>query len=414
MAVTRPISSRIYTIAALAFAYAILGIMMNSVGVVILQSIQHLGATKPMGSLLEACKDLSVVAASFLLATRVAAFGFRRTMILALLVMAAACLAASFVGTFVAMQLLFVATGLCFGVVKVATYSTIGLLARDRQDHASITGTIEGAFMIGVLAGMWIFAGFIAADRQGTAWLHVYWLIAGLCLLSALSWATLSLDESGAAGSHAQAGWREMLGLAVLPATVVALIALFLYVLIEQGVGSWLPTFNSEVLRLPAAMSVQMSTIFTASLAVGRLGSGVVLRKFHWLPVLLTCLAAIAILILISLPLAHGVVPRADIGWASAPVAAYLFPLLGIFLAPIYPTLCSVALSALRRPSHPAMVGLIVIFSALGGTLGSFITGMLFQHLPGAIAFYFLLVPLTLIALVLPAIRRRSQGVAAA
>jgi fucose permease len=413
MAVTRPISSRIYTIAALAFAYAILGIMMNSVGVVILQSIQHLGATKPMGSLLEACKDLSVVAASFLLATRVAAFGFRRTMILALLVMAVACIAASLVGTFAAMQLLFVATGLCFGVVKVATYSTIGLLARDRQDHASITGTIEGAFMIGVLAGMWIFAGFIAADRQGNAWLHVYWLIAGLCLLSALSWAAVSLDESGAEGSHAQAGWREMLRLAVLPATVVALIALFLYVLIEQGVGSWLPTFNSEVLRLPAAMSVQMSTIFTASLAVGRLGSGVVLRKFHWLPVLLTCLAAIAILILISLPLAHGVVPRAEIGWANAPVAAYLFPLLGIFLAPIYPTLCSVALSALPRPSHPAMVGLIVIFSALGGTLGSFITGMLFQHLPGAIAFYFLLVPLTLIALVLPAIRRRSQGVTA-
>jgi fucose permease len=106
-------------------------------------------------------------------------------------------------------------------------------------------------------------------------------------------------------------------------------------------------------------------------------------------------------------------VPRAEIGWANAPVAAYLFPLLGIFLAPIYPTLCSVALSALPRPSHPAMVGLIVIFSALGGTLGSFITGMLFQHLPGAIAFYFLLVPLTLIALVLPAIRRRSQGVTA-
>lgn len=410
---TRLPSSRPYTIAVLAFAYAILGILMNSVGVVILQSIQHLGASKPMGSVLEACKDLSVVAATFFLATRVAAFGFRRAMIAALLLMAAACLAASLAGSFLAMQLLFVTTGLCFGVVKVATYSTIGLLARDAQDHASITGTIEGAFMIGVLAGIWMFAGFIGADTDGHAWLRVYWLIAALCGAAALAWAGMTLDESGAQASDTTAGWRPMLALAMRAATGVILAALFLYVLIEQGVGSWLPTFNSEVLHLPAAMSVQMSTIFLASLAIGRLGSGLVLRAFHWLPVLLTCLVAIALLILVSLPLARGLSPRADIGWASAPLAAYLFPLLGLFLAPIYPTICSVALSALPRPSHPAMVGLIVIFSALGGTLGSFITGMLFQHLAGSLAFYFLLVPIGLIALVLPAIRTRLAKAAA-
>jgi fucose permease len=401
---------RFYTIAALAFTYAVLGILMNSVGVVILQSIQHLGATKLMGSLLEACKDLSVVAASFFLATRVARFGFRRAMIAAMLVMAASCLAASFAGTFVAMQFLFVMTGLSFGIVKVATYSTIGLLARDPADHASITGVVEGVFMIGVLSGIWMFAGFIGADGQGDAWLHVYWLIAALCIAGALLWIFVALDETAARPAAAKAGWREMLTLALLPATIVLIAALFLYVLIEQGVGSWLPTFNNEVLHLPAAMSVQMSTIFLASLAIGRLGAGVVLRRFQWLPVLLVCLAAIALLIVTSLPLARGVTARADIGWASAPLAAYLFPLLGLFLAPIYPTICSVALSALPRPSHPAMVGLIVIFSALGGTIGSAISGLLFQHLSGALAFYFLLVPIGLIAVVLPAIRARLDG----
>lgn len=407
-AVTRQTPMRFCTIAALGFAYAVVGILMNSVGVVILQSIQHLGATKLQGSALEACKDLSVVAASFLLATRVARFGFRRAMIGTLLVMAATCLAVSFADSFVAMQALFVMTGLSFGVVKVATYSTIGLLARDPADHASITGTIEGVFMIGVLAGLWIFAGFIGADVTGQGWLRVYWLLAGLCATGALAWFLVSLDESAAQAPDATAGWREMLSLAVLAATVVVLAALFFYVLIEQGVGSWLPTFNREVLHLPAAMSVQMSTIFLAALATGRLASGLVLRRFHWLPVLLTCLAAIAILIVTSLPLARGVTPRMDIGWANAPVAAYIFPLLGFFLAPIYPTICSVALSALPRPSHPAMIGLIVIFSALGGTLGSFITSLLFQHLSGAFAFYFLLVPIGLIALLLPVIRSQQ------
>ncbi len=407
---------RIRTIVALALTYALLGILMNSVGVVILQSIRHLNATKVMGSSLEACKDLSVVAASFLLATHVPAFGYRRALIAVLAVMAGACLAASFASTFLAMQLLFVVTGLNFGVAKIATYSTIGLLARDPADHASITGTIEGVFMVGVLAGAWLFGWFIGPDDQSGAWLHVYWLLAGLCAVAALMWLTLRLDEREAVADEtdAPAGWRAMLGLALLPATVGVLAGLFFYVLIEQGIGTWLPTFNSEVLHLPAAMSVQMSSIFLAALALGRLASGIVLRRISWLPVLLGCLAAIAIIVVATLPLAPGVEPRAENGWANTPLAAYLFPLLGLFLAPIYPTICSVALSALPRHRHPPMVGLIVIFSALGGTIGSFITGMLFQHLPGTLAFYFVLVPIALIALLLPAIRARQvRGLAA-
>ena len=55
-------------IVALVTSYAVLGLLMNSVGTVILQSIAHYGVSKPQAATLEACKDLSVVAASFLFA----------------------------------------------------------------------------------------------------------------------------------------------------------------------------------------------------------------------------------------------------------------------------------------------------------------------------------------------------------
>lgn len=408
--------NRVRVIVALALTYALLGIMMNSVGVVILQSIRHFGATKLLGSSLEACKDLSVVTASFLLATRVPMIGYRRTLVGAMTIMAAACFLASFASSFFAMQALFVATGLCFGIAKVATYSSIGLLARTPAEHASITGFVEGMFMVGLLSGVWIFGGFIAADDTGSGWLRVYWLAAAACATMAVVWLLTTLDETAATAPENPDGahWGEMMRLAALPASVAVLAGLFLYVLIEQGVGTWLPTFNNQVLHLPAAMSVQMTSIFVGALAVGRLASGLVLRQVAWLPVLLGCLGCIAALILLSLPLAEGVRPGSTTGWFDAPVAAYLFPLLGIFLAPIYPTLCSVALSALPPHRHAAMMGLIVIFSALGGTLGSFITGLLFQRLPGALAFYFTLAPVALIALALPLIRKRQTRTALA
>jgi hypothetical protein len=47
------------------------------------------------------------------------------------------------------------------------------------------------------------------------------------------------------------------------------------------------------------------------------------------------------------------------------------------------------------------MSGLIVVFSALGGTTGSIITGTLFENYDGVTAFYFSLVPMVLIVFTL-------------
>ena len=41
------------------------------------------------------------------------------------------------------------------------------------------------------------------------------------------------------------------------------------------------------------------------------------------------------------------------------------------------------------------MAGLIIIFSALGGTIGSRIIGYLFEHIGGDKAFFFTLIPMT-------------------
>jgi len=38
-------------------------------------------------------------------------------------------------------------------------------------------------------------------------------------------------------------------------------------VLVEQGIGSWLPTFNREVLGLPVDISIQLTSIFAAMIA---------------------------------------------------------------------------------------------------------------------------------------------------
>jgi len=400
-------------IVALALTYAVFAVLLNSVGTVILQSIESFHVTKVAASSLEGFKDLSIAATSFLLAAQLPRFGLRRAMIVALALVAVACLAMPLFPGFWTTRLLFLAVGVAFGVTKVSVYSFVGLLTEDSARHASLLNVIEGVFMLGVLSGYWIFAAFIdPADPGSRQWLTVYYVLAAvslvaLALLAVTPYDESAVDEPAAAPQGAGQKFAEMVALAWRPLSLSFIAAIFCYVLVEQGIGSWLPTFNRELLGLSAPMSVQAASIFAVCLAAGRLGAGVVVRRTGWFPLVLGCLIGMAVLIVAVLPLAaahHGQVTN----WAGAPIAAFLFPAIGLMMAPIYPALNSAILSSMAPREQPAMVGLIVVFSALGGTTGSFVVGHIFAMFQGTIAFYVLLIPIAALAVASTMVRRKT------
>ena len=405
--------NRFRMIAALALIYMVFAILLNSVGTVILQSIYTFDITKPQASLLELFKDLPIALTSFLVASFLPLLGYRRAMMLALAIVGCACLLMPIYPSFHTTELLFACIGISFALAKVGVYSSIGLLTSDKSEHSRLTNTIEGLFMVGVLISGFLFSGFIdKANPANPIWFNVYWLLAGICLLVIILLATSQLDESAARNEKTNSihgSLLEMLQLFLRPLVYVFLISAFLYVLIEQSFGTWLPTFNNEVLKLPNAMSIQMASILAGATAIGRIVAGQVLRRVPWHILLNLCVVGMGVLVVATLPLAQGVTVRHDVGWLSAPAAAYLIPLIGLLMAPIYPVINSVALSSLPKTSHAAMTGLIVIFSALGGTLGSRITAMVFANFGGIRAFYFSLIPMTLVLIALFFFKRETD-----
>ncbi|OQW60435.1 MAG: MFS transporter [Proteobacteria bacterium HN_bin10] len=393
---------------ALFSAYFLFAILLNSVGTVILQMIATLGVSKSEASILEAFKDLPIAVVSFAVASFLPRLGYRRAMTLAFAIVMAACLAMPLAPGFLTTKIMFLAVGASFALVKVAVYATIGLLAKSENHHASLLNTIEGFFMIGVLSGYWVFAAFIQPDAPASlGWLNVYWLLAAVALANVALLSFVTFPQAPVeTGAGSLTDIAQMLRLVARPAVLVFVIAAFLYVLIEQGIGTWLPTFNNEVLHLPQAMSVQAASIFAGALAMGRLGAGFILQRLSWYWLLNICVAAMALLILLTLPLTRGLNSSAAMTWLNAPPAAFLLPMIGLFMAPIYPAINSVILSSLPRERHAGMAGLIVVFSALGGTTGSFITGQTFARVGGETAFYLTLGPMAAIALALYLLRR--------
>lgn len=402
--------SRLMVIAAIAISYYVFAILLNSVGTVILQSINSFDISKPQASTLEGFKDLSIAIVSFLVASFIPRMGYKIAMLMGLALVTIACAATPSIASFWFIKVLFACIGTAFALVKVSVYAIIGQLSSSTKTHSSLMNTVEGIFMLGVLSGYWVFAGFIDPTNDASlSWLNVYYLLAALvaftCVIVAIA-PIKKVEQSSTASMSSE--FLSMLKLAYKPLALVFIFSIFLYVLIEQGIGSWLPTFNKEVLGLPTQVSIQITSIFAVALAVGRLTAGAVLTRMNWYPFLNICLAGMAVVMLLSLPMAENVSDATIGSWSDAPLAAFLIPLIGLMMAPIYPVINSVMLSALPQQQHAPMTGLIVVFSALGGTTGSIVTGFVFGAVGGQQAFYLSLVPIAMLVVTLFFFRKAS------
>lgn len=385
--------------------YFVFAILLNSVGTVILQVQSNYGITESGASILEAFKDLSIAIVSFFIASYINRIGYKKSMLIALAFVGLVALLMPVFPSFIMTKLLFAATGASFAMIKVSVFATIGIITTDKKEHASFMNFIESFFMVGILTGYFIFSAFVDDQHpQSTSWLKVYYLLAGIVAIAFLLLLSSPLDESSVRKTDEEPlskEFKHMFELILLPIVIVFVASAFVYVLIEQSIMSWLPTYNSKVLHLPQTLSIQMASILAAATAIGRFIAGIVLRKINWLGVLITCLLLAGLLVLAALPLANNASTVVVTGWSTAPLATFIFPLIGFLIAPVYPAINSVILSSLPKKKHGYMSGLIVIFSALGGTTGSIITGNIFQAYGGQTAFYFSLVPISLLIILL-------------
>ncbi len=396
--------------------YFVFAILLNSVGTVILQMQNNFHVDEVHASTLEAFKDLSIAIMSFVAGLYIRKLGYKRAMLVALGAVALGCLIMPLVPSFATTKILFAILGCSFALVKMSIFGTIGLVTDGEKAHVSLMSFIESTFMVGVLTGYFVFSAFMDSQNPASlSWLRVYYWLSGISLFAFLLLLFAPLDESSIqserkAATPLVAEFREMFNLLASRLVLMFIFCAFFYVLLEQSIMSWLPTFNQKVLALPSDLSVQMSSILAGSTALGRFGAGIVFKRVNWFVALVTCLGLAIVLVFLAMPLAAQAQGTQVTGWHNAPLAAFVFPLIGLLLAPIYPTLNSLILSQLPIEKHGFMSSLIIIFSALGGTTGSMIMGFIFRRFGGQSAFYFSLVPLTILIICLTIFSRLQKN----
>ncbi|MBA4850121.1 sugar MFS transporter [Emticicia sp. BO119] len=382
--------------------YFVFAILLNSVGILIQKSINSYHVDEIAASSLEAFKDLSIAFVSFFVGSFLPRLGYKKGMLIALGTVFIGCVVMYFGNSFTAVRILFACVGISFAVIKVSVYSLVGLLASNDKEHKSILSSIESFFMVGIAVAFVSFPLFYS-DIDPNAWLRVYLVVALLVLISFVFLLFSDFDalDYEVPGSNIGDDFKQMISLLKRPLVLVFAIAAFMYVMTEQGIMSWLPTFNEKVLHLPERTSVFMAVILMLSIAGGRFVSSILIKKIYWLTILLVCLIGAALMVILVLPQTNGLEVKEINSLGDLPIIAYVFPLIGFFLAPLYPLVNSIVLSATEKIFHSPMASLLTFFSAIGGTLGSRLVGYLFKNIGGDKAFYFSLIPMGILIICL-------------
>jgi MFS transporter, FHS family, glucose/mannose:H+ symporter len=377
--------------------YFVFAILLNSVGILIQKSINTYHVDEVKASSLEAFKDLSIAFVSFFVGSFLPRLGFKKGMLIALALVFIGCLGMYFGNSFTSVRILFACVGISFAVIKVSVYSMIGIITNSDKEHKSVLSSIESFFMVGIATAFIIFPLFYS-DTDPNAWLRIYLVIA---VLVAVSFFILLVSDFNVKyeipGASITGDFLEMIRLLKRPLVIVFAVAAFMYVMTEQGIMSWLPTFNEKVLHLPERASVYMAVILMLSIALGRYLTSFLVKKISWTILLGACIFGAASMVVFILPQTQHLQPGVINSLKDVPVIAYVFPLIGFFLAPIYPLINSFVLSATEKIFHSPMASLLVFFSAIGGTLGSRLVGYLFKNIGGQKAFYFSLIPMTVL-----------------
>ncbi len=390
--------------------YFVFAILLNSVGIVIEKSIDVYKVTESQASVLEAFKDLPIALVSFLIASFLPRFGYKKAMLVALAIVFFGCLQMIFGNSFFYTKVLFLTIGVSFALIKLSVYSLIGILTSSKKEHASLMSSIEGFFMVGIALAYFLFPAFYSEDEN--SWLNVYYLLCGLITVSFIFLLFSKVEyEVEAIGSSLKDDLMESIKLIIVPLVLVFIISAFLFVMIEQGIMTWLPTFNKKIFNFNSVLSVQMASILALTLALGRFIAGFLTKYINWVVLVVVCVVISGGILIYILPQLQGDVEAIGeiTSLSDVPTLGFILPLIGLFIAPIYPLLNSTVLSSLPKSLHSPMSGLIIIFSALGGTIGSRIVGELFESVGGANAFYFLLIPMGLLIVFVLLIDRMSK-----
>ncbi|WP_426483122.1 MFS transporter [Chryseobacterium sp. R2ACT005] len=351
----------------LKLTFLIFSMVLNCMGLIILQLAEEKITYGELG-FLESFKDLPIAFISLFAVSFINKTGTKKALISALIIVGFCSCLLPFIEVFWFFKLWFAIIGACFAIGKICVFGIIRNNISDEKSLAKTMNSVEASFMIGIFVVNTCF-GWVVSSEYSEYWKFCFLLIAFLSALTIFLLSKITISE--AKPLENKSVFSELSGF-VTPSIMLFLGVIFFIVFIEQGFNSWLPSFYKNHLKVNSFFALQATSFLAVFSYAGRTITANIIRRFSLPGYYLSCMAFIISLLIIIVGVQY-------FDSADSKIILFLFPVIGLFLSPLYPVINSKMIAQMDKEKVNLFTSLIVIFSSLGSSVSSIIMAVLFE-----------------------------------
>lgn len=352
----------------LKLTFLIFSMVLNCMGIVILQ-LSEAKITYDKLGFLESFKDLPIAFISLFAVNFISKTGTKKSLILALTIVGICSLILPFVEVFWFYKVWFAIIGACFAIGKICVFGIIRNNISDEKSLAKTMNSVEASFMIGIFV-VNIGFGWVVSSQFSEFWKFGFLSISVLSAITIFLFSKLPVSEPEKMKNENI--FKEVAGIAN-PLIIIFLGVVFSIVFIEQSFNSWLPSFYKNHLKVNSFFALQASSFLALFSYIGRTVTANVIQRFSLPKYYILCLSSIVIVLLIIIGIQFS-------GMDDSKILLFLFPVIGLFLSPLYPVINSKMIATIDKSKANVFTSLIVIFSSLGSSVSSIIMSVLFGN----------------------------------
>lgn len=351
----------------LKLTFLIFSMVLNCMGIVILQ-LSEANITYEKLGFLESFKDLPIAFISLFAVNFISKTGTKKALISALVIVGISSCFLPFIEDFWFYKVWFAIIGTCFAVGKICVFGIIRNNISDEKSLAKMMNSVEASFMVGIFVVNTGF-GWLISSRYSEYWKFGFLSISVLCAVTIFLFSKLNISETQKTDNKSLI---SELSVFAKPATVVFLFVIFFIVFVEQGFNSWLPSFYKNHLNVNSFFALQATSFLALFSYAGRTLTANIIQRFSLSRYYILCLFLIIAVLISILGIQY-------FDSVNSSIILFLFPVIGLFLAPLYPVVNSKMIAQIDKEKINLFTSLIVIFSSLGSSVSSIIMAVLFE-----------------------------------
>lgn len=350
----------------LKLTFLIFSMVLNCMGIVILQLSEAKITYEKLG-FLESFKDLPIAFISLFAVNFISKIGTKKALIIALIIVGICASVLPFVEVFWFYKVWFAIIGTCFAIGKICVFGIIRNNISDEKSLAKMMNSVEASFMIGIFVVNTGF-GWLISSKYSEFWKFGFLSISVICAVTIFLFSKLNISEPQKANKESIISELSKL---VNPVIITFLGVIFFIVFVEQGFNSWLPSYYKNHLKVNSFFALQATSFLALFSYAGRIATANIIQRFSLSSYYTLCISLIISVLLIILGIQY-------FDSVNSKALLFLFPVIGLFLAPLYPVINSKMIAQVNKEKINLFTSLIVIFSSLGSSVSSIIMSLLF------------------------------------